>query len=78
MLQQSISYRWYQPDSGPAKTGAELALWAPGVLLALPGIIYANQRDVIALRGTMLAGRVELPPHGVVQAGTVWVAEAVQ
>lgn len=75
MYQEAISYRWFQPHSGPAKTATELAQWAAGELLATPGAIYANARDLPALKATMLAGRVELPQFGVVQAGTVWLAE---
>jgi hypothetical protein len=74
------TYRAYCPSDGPAKTPAELASWAIGELLAVPGAIYANARDLPALNGTMLAARVAgAPQHGIVQPGTVWVAaEAVQ
>jgi hypothetical protein len=76
----SPTYRAYCPSDGPAKTAAELARWAAGELLAVPGAIYANARDLPALSGTMLAARIAgSPQFGVVQPGTVWLAaEAVQ
>lgn len=66
-------YRWLSPSDRPAKTAAELAAWATAELLSVPGPIYANCRDLPALQATMLAPRVALPAHGVVQAGTVWM-----
>ena len=59
----TISYRAYCPDGGPAKTAAVLAHWATGDLLAVPGAIYANSRDIPALNGTMLAERVAGSPR---------------
>jgi hypothetical protein len=73
----TISYRGYCPDSGPAKTAADLAHWATGAMLATPGAIYANSRDIPALSGTMLAARVAGSPRfGVVQPGTLWLLAA--
>jgi hypothetical protein len=66
-------YRWIAPASGPTKTAAELARWAVGELIGVPGVILANSRDLPALRATMLAERLELPTHGVVQPGTLWI-----
>lgn len=66
-------YRWIMPAGGPAKTAADLAAWAVAALLSTPGQILANPRDLPALQATMLAGRVTLPLHGVVQAGTLWL-----
>lgn len=72
----SPTYRAYCPSDGPAKTPAGLAAWATGELLATPGAIYANLRDLPALRATMLAERVVgSPQFGVVQPGTIWLAE---
>ena len=68
--------RWISPPGGPAPTAAKLADWATGELLTLPGQILANVRDLPALQATMLAGRVALPQHGVVQAGTLWLEVA--
>ena len=67
-------YRAYCPADGPAKKPADLAAWAAGELLALPGLIWANHRDLPALRATMLAERIAgAPQHGVVQPGTIWL-----
>ncbi len=73
----SPTYRAYAPPDGPAKTPADLADWATGELLAVPGAIYANARDLQALSGTMLAERVAGSPRfGVVQPGTLWLLAA--
>ena len=75
MAQPSPTYRAFAPPGGPAKTPAALADWATGELLAMPGAIYANARDLLALRATMLAERVAgSPQFGVVQPGTLWLA----
>jgi len=75
MSQPSPTYRAFAPPGGPAKTPAALASWATGELLTLPGAIYANARDLLALRATMLAERVAgSPQFGVVQPGTLWLA----
>jgi hypothetical protein len=72
------TYRAFCPPDGPAKTPAALAAWAAGELLAVPGAIYANVRDLPALRATMLAARLAgAPQYGVVQPGTLWLAPAV-
>jgi hypothetical protein len=69
------TYRAFAPPDGPAKTPAVLANWAIGELLAIPGAIYVNARDLPALSATMLAARVAgSPQFGVVQPGTVWLA----
>jgi hypothetical protein len=47
-------------------------------MLATPGAIYANSRDLPALSGTMLAARVAGSPRfGVVQPGTLWLLAEV-
>jgi len=72
----SQANRWIAPPGGPAPTPAKLADWATAELLAVPGALLANRRDLPALQATMLAERVALPVHGVVQAGTLWLQEA--
>jgi hypothetical protein len=73
----SPTYRAFAPPDGPAKTPAVLAAWATGELLATPGAIYANARDLPALAATMLAERVAgSPRYGVVQPGTLWLLAA--
>ena len=77
MSQPAPSYRIYAPPDGPAKTPVVMAAWATGELLAIPGAIYANARDLPALNGTMLAERVKgSPKFGVVQPGTLWLLAA--
>lgn len=67
------SYRWACPDGGPAKAD-DLAQWAVANLGDVPAIL-CNERDLAALRGTLLAERVSLvePRQGIVQPGTVWI-----
>jgi len=73
------TYRAFAPPGGPAKNPADLAHWAAGELLSLPGAIYANARDLPALRATFPAERVAgSPQFGVVQPGTVWLAAVTE
>jgi len=75
----ALTYRAFAPPDGPAKTPAALANWATGELLAIPGAIYANARDLPALSATMLAARIAgSPQFGVVQPGTVWLAAVTE
>lgn len=69
-------YRWTCPDGGPAARPADLAAWAIAALATAPGAILCAGRDLPALRATLLADRVALPEHGIVQPGTIWIEEA--
>jgi hypothetical protein len=69
----SQQMRWLAPPDGPTAKSEHLSQWAVGELAGEPGMIYANARDLDALRSTLLAERVTLPERGIVQPGTVWV-----
>ena len=66
------AYRWVCPDRGPSGP-AELANWVIQNI-SDAAEICCHRRDLPALASTLLADRVSLPEHGIVQPGTVWVA----